>query len=184
VESGNRGPWVTIAQVVAPRGNRGEVSAAPLSDHPERFRLLKQVFLFGPDGPLGGGAPAEIESLWNHRGRLVLKFRGVDSIGAAELLRGAEVRIPASQRFELEAGEYYLCDLMGCEVIERPSGLRLGRVAGWQDYGGPMLLDVKPDAGGEGVLVPFARAICVEIDIEAKRIVVDLPDGLKELNRP
>ena len=62
------------------------------------------------------------------------------------------------------------------------SAPRLGEVIRWQECGGPNLLEVKMRAGGE-LLIPFARSLCVEIDVAARRIVVDLPEGLKELNR-
>ena len=109
---------------------------------------------------------------------LIFKFRGVDTISDAEKLAGAEVRVPASERVALDAGEYFQSDLVGCEVIERKSGRRLGAVTGWEDGGGSGLLVV--DARW---LIPFVRSICVEIDPAARRIAVDLPDGLKDVNR-
>ena len=107
-----------------------------------------------------------------------MKFRGVDSISDAEELAGAEVLIPASQRAALEPGEYFQSDLVGCEVRERGAGEALGRVAAWEDSGGNGLLVLD-----NGLLIPFARAICAEIDPAAKCILVVLPNGLKELNR-
>lgn len=160
------------------------MAAESLSSYPERFQSLKRVFLFGAGEASGEGVPAEIESVWSHRGRLVLKFRGVDSISDAERLRGVEVCIPASERLELPAGEYYVSDLTGCEVIERHTGARVGRVGGLWECGGPGLLKVEPEGGGEELLIPFAKSICVEIDVEGRRIVVDLPQGLKDVNRP
>lgn len=145
----------------------------------ERFRDLREVVLAGPGDVV---RPAEIESVWEHRGLLIFKFRGVDSISEAEELAGAEVRVPRAERAPLPEGEYYQSDLVGCEVIERATGERLGRVTGWQECGGPALLEVQ--AGEEEpLLIPFARAICAEIDLEARRIGVDLPEGLKELSR-
>jgi ribosomal 30S subunit maturation factor RimM len=64
-------------------------------------------------------------------------------------------------------------------VIDRRTGESLGRVEGWEDSGGVGLLAVEG-----GLLVPFARSICVEIDPAVRRIVVELPEGLKDLNRP
>jgi 16S rRNA processing protein RimM len=110
---------------------------------------------------------------------LIFKFQGVDTISDAEPLAGAEVRVPMSQRAPLEPGEFFQSDLVGCEVMDRRTGASLGRVTGWEDSGGPGLLVVEG-----GMLIPFARAICVEIHPEAKRIVVELPEGLKDLNRP
>jgi 16S rRNA processing protein RimM len=120
-----------------------------------------------------------VESTWFHNGTLIFKFRGVDTISDAETLAGAEVRVPMSQRAPLEAGEFFQSDLVGCQVVDRSTGESLGRVSGWEDSGGPGLLVVEG-----GLLIPFARAICVEIDLEAKRIAVELPEGLKDLNRP
>jgi 16S rRNA processing protein RimM len=121
----------------------------------------------------------EVEEAWFHSGRLVLKFRGVDTISDAERLAGSEVRVPMSARVPLDPGEYFQSDLLGCEVMDRRTGASLGRVVGWQDGGRSGLLQVEGD-----LLIPFVRAICVEIDPAAKRIAVDLPAGLKELNRP
>lgn len=150
-----------------------------MSDRPDRYQSLRQVFLFRSGGSSGEPTPVEVEWVWEHRGRPVFKFRGVDSMSDAELLRGAEVRIPAEERLELPPGEFYHSDLIGCEVVERQTGNVLGTVRELQEFGGPGLLAVQ---GPEGeLLVPFARSICVDIDITGRRIMVDLPEGLKEL---
>ena len=164
--------WVAIAVLGKPRGIHGELTAIPLSGKPERYQALDAVFLFG------SGARYEVESSWFHQGTLILKFRGVDTMSAAELLRGAEVRVPLDQRAPLEPGEFFQDDLLGCQVIDRRTGQTLGAVSGWQDGGGSGLLVVDGD-----LLIPFVRSICVEIDPQAKRISVELPEGLKDLNR-
>ncbi len=164
-------------------GRRGELFAVSLSGGAERFKELREVFLFGSPGAPGEERPVGLESVWEHRGGLIFKFRGVDSISEAEPLEGAEVRIPMEARRKLPEGEYFQSDLLGCEVVERASGERLGVVTGWEEYGGPQLLGV--DTGeGEPLLIPFARSICIEIDVAGRRIVVDLPEGLKELGAP
>ncbi|MDQ6676901.1 MAG: 16S rRNA processing protein RimM, partial [Acidobacteriota bacterium] len=93
--------WVTVAVLGRPRGNRGEVTAIPLSSEPARFAELSEVFLFG------AGMRVRVESAWFHLGTLVFKFSGIDSISDAEALTGAEVRIPFSERRPLEPGQYY-----------------------------------------------------------------------------
>ena len=172
----SRDGWVTVALLGRTRGNRGELTALPLSDKPERFQALREVYLFGD------GSPREVESTWFHGDTLIFKFRGVDSISDAELLSGAEVRVPASERVPLEDGEFFEDDLIGCEVVDHSSGASLGQVTAFDAGGGAGLLVVG--SGGSALLVPFARTICVEIDPAARRIAVDLPAGLKELNRP
>ena len=163
--------WVTVAVLGRARGIRGEITAIALSK-PERYSELREVFLF-PEG-----SRREVESAWFHDNRLILKFRGVDSMSDAERLAGCEVRVPRAERMRLEPGEYFTSDLIGCEVIERDSGASLGRVAALEDAGGSGVLELEG-----GLLIPFARAICVSIEPEVRRIVVDLPAGLKELNQ-
>jgi len=158
------------------------VTAISLTSRTDRFETLREVYLFGANGPLGEDQPRHIESVWEHRGRLIFKFRGIDTIADAEQLRGAEMKIPLAERPELPEGEYYHSDLTGCEVIDR-NGNRIGRVRNWLDEGGSGVLSVEPAGNGEDVLIPFTTSICVEIDVEAKRIVVDLPEGLLEINR-
>ena len=165
--------WIAIAVLGKTRGNRGELTAFPLSGKPERFEALHEVFLFG------SGARYEVETTWFHQGTLIFKFRGVDTISDAELLTGAEVRVPLDQRTPLDPGEFFQDDLIGCQVVDRRTGQPLGSVSGWEDGGGAGLLVVNGD-----LLIPFARTICVEIDPAARRIAVELPEGLKDLNRP
>ena len=169
--------WVTVAVLGKTRGNRGEVTALALSSRPERYPDLQEVFLFGP-GFAAAGEKREIEEAWFHLQTLVFKFRGIDTISDAESLYGTEVRVPASQRIPLDEGEYFQSDLVGCAVVDRRTGESLGRVTAWGDGGGSGLLVV-----GDSLLIPFARSICVEINPAEKRIAVELPEGLKDLNR-
>jgi 16S rRNA processing protein RimM len=165
--------WVTVAVLGRVRGNRGEITAEALSSKPERYQSLKEVYLFG------AGDRYQVESIWFHKGALVFKFAGIDTISDAEKLRGAEVRLPISERTQLEPDEYFQSDLIGCEVMDRRTGSTLGKVDAWDDGGGAGLLVLD-----NGTLIPFARSICVEIEPQKKRIAVDLPEGLKGLNQP
>ena len=159
------------------RGIRGELAAIPLSSDAARYDSLRRVELFSRDGsPIGG---FQVESVRFHDGKAIFKFAGVDSIAAALPLQGAEARIPLEERRAAADGEYFQSDLVGCEVVERATGESLGRVTAWRDGGGTGLLEVEG-----GWLLPFAKSICVSVDVAARRIAVDLPEGLKELNRP
>lgn len=166
---------MSLARVARPRGVRGEVIADGGIENPERLLQFPRTYLFPP------GEPVKLESAWVHDGRLVLKFRGIDSRNAAEALRDAELRIPLEDRPEPEAGEYYLADLVGCRLVDRASGRDEGEVVAWQELGGPVVLEVQRPGAEGPMLVPFAKAICREIDLAGRRILVDLPGGLKEL---
>lgn len=162
-----------MAVLGRPRGIRGEITAVSQSDHPERFAQLKTVRLFG------SGAEYEVDRVWNHKGMLIFKFAGVDSMNDAELLRGAEVRIAPAERVPLEPGEYFQSDLIGCEVRDRDSRRVIGKVTGWEEYGGPSLLQID----GGRVLIPFVKAICVDIRPGDRVIEVVLPEGLEDPSR-
>jgi 16S rRNA processing protein RimM len=136
-----------------------------------------RVFAFLPGG--ADGKPLEIERAWRHQDELVLKFAAVDTRSDAEALRGAELRIPEEERPPLPEGEYYLSDLVGCRV-ETMDGRTVGEVTDWQDYGAAPLLVVR--FGEKEILVPFTSAIYRQVEPENGRIVVELPEGLEDLN--
>jgi 16S rRNA processing protein RimM len=169
--------WVTVAWLGRAWGIHGELAAVALTGKPERFQILGEVFLFRDGRALDPGR-FQVESVREHLRGWLFKFRGVETMSQAELLAHAEVRIPIGERLALDESEHYLSDLIGCEVRDRATGGLVGRVTGWEDAGGAGLLKV-----GEELLIPFARSICVEIDTRAKRILVNLPEGLKDLNR-
>lgn len=168
--------FVTIARIRRPQGRRGEVAAELFTDFPQRFQEAGTVWLYGSDQR---HRPARLERAWFHKGGVILKFAGVDTIAAAKELAGCEVRIPAAQRRPLDGPAVYWADLPGCRVVER--GRELG-VVRWLDptVGTPVLVVDTPQ--GE-LLIPFAEEICRRIDLADRVIEVELPEGLLELNR-
>jgi len=171
--------FLAIAHIVKPQGRRGEVAAEILTDFPARFDNLRHVFLERPGRPPDS---VVVESAWRHKGRIILKFAGVDSIDEANRLRNLHVLIRHEERTELPTHHYYVSDLVGCRVITEREGHReLGIVTEVEPTGGVDLLHVrKPD--GHEVLIPLAKAICTRIDLETKLIVVEPPEALLDLN--
>lgn len=167
---------VVIAEVLRERGNVGEVLARSVSDVPGRIESLREAQLRMPDG---SDQAVTVESSWLHNQNWVLKFAGVDSIDAAKRLRGADLWVPRAERGALPEGEYFQSDLVGCRVLDGKDGRVLGVVEGFEEYGGPLLLEVKGEAGA--VLIPFVPAICVAVDLVERSISVDLPEGLLDL---
>lgn len=168
---------VVIGRVARPFGRRGEVVVEPLSDGCDRFFDLEtaEVGLPGAEGVRRALASVRIL-----KGRPVVRFDGVADIAAAEALRRSEIRIREEERARLGAGRFYFDDLVGCRA-EDPGGDPLGEVTGVEDTAGPCLLVLRREDGGEA-LVPFVEAICPEVDLEAARIVMALPEGLAEVN--
>jgi 16S rRNA processing protein RimM len=167
---------VVVAEIIRPRGNRGEVLAKSLTDVPGRLQALKRA-----EARLASGenVSVEIADAWQHNGEWVLKFAGVDSISAAERFRGADLWIPAESRGILPEGQFFESDLIGCSLVDATTGTMLGSLGGWQPWGGPALMQVTIE--GREVLIPFVPAICRDVDLKARVITVELPDGLLDL---
>ncbi|HSU25251.1 MAG TPA: ribosome maturation factor RimM [Pyrinomonadaceae bacterium] len=165
---------VTVAKIIRARGLKGEAVAELLTDFPERFEGLVDVSAVLPAGER---RDLKIEGFWFQKGRIVLKFEGVDSIEAAEELRDAEICVEQSEAVELEEGEFFDWELEGC-TVETVEGVRIGKVRELMRTGGTEILVVED--GEKEFLIPFAEAICVEVNTEAKLIRVDPPEGLLE----
>ncbi|MCU1295138.1 MAG: rRNA processing protein RimM [Bryobacterales bacterium] len=146
------------------------------TDVPGRIEGLRRA-----QARLADGSDVEIEisEAWPYRGDWVLKLAGVDSIDEADRFRGADIWVPLAERGSLPDGEFFQSDLLGCTIVDEATGRELGVVDGWQQYGGPSLLQVQVD--GREVLIPFVEQICRKVDSEARIIRVDLPKGLLEL---
>ncbi len=171
--------FLAIARIVRPQGRHGEVVAELLTDFPARFQTLPRVFL----ETAGGEAEAVgLERSWPHKGRMVLQLAGVDSIESASRLRGRLVLVPREERVPLPPHHYYVWELRGCSVVREDDGVesQVGTVRDVEATGGVDLLHVET-ARGE-VLVPLAQAICKRIDLAARKIVIDPPEDLLELN--
>lgn len=167
---------VVLAEISRPRGTRGEVLAVSQTDVPGRLEQLKRAWIRLADE---SDIEVELSEAWEHKGNWVLKFSGVDSIQEADRLRGSDLWVPVEQRAQLPDGELFRSDLIGCAVIDKSSGRVLGQVQGFQQYGGPLLLEVMVD--GREALIPFVAVICTDVDLENKAIGVALPEGLLEL---
>jgi len=168
--------FATVARVRRPQGRRGEVSVQLFTDFPERFVVGEKVSLWREGQPR---REMEIEEAWPHKGNLILKFAGVGSISEAELLSGYEIQVPKGSRLALAADSVYTSDLVGCRVIER--GEELGTITAVDMRVGTPVLSVDTPQGE--LLIPFATEICRKVDTVGRVVEVELPEGLRELNR-
>lgn len=177
--------WIVLAQVVRPQGRKGEVLAEIYTDFPERFSQRQRLFLVSGSAQ-GPAREVRVESQWLHKGRVVLKFADVDSIAEAEKLRGLQVVTPREERMPLDGDAVYISDLLGARVIDvRPNPAEdAGDITGVEPEGvGPAMLTVRTPAGEER-LIPFVKAYLKKIDLEAKRIEMELPENLMSMQAP
>ena len=179
--------WIWLARIRKAQGRKGEVLAEILTDFPEKFAERNRVWLLALAGQAGESArEVELRSHWLNKsqaGGVVLHFGGVDSITDAEKLRGLVVALPYSERVSLSEDEVYVGELIGCALVdvasepERPVGV----IEDVDRDAGPVALLVVTGAGGEEILVPFAKAYVRRIDFEGKRVEMALPEGLVEI---
>lgn len=165
---------VSIANIVRTRGLKGEVVADLLTDFPERFDSLVDVIGVRESGER---LELKIEKFWFQSGRVILKFAGFDTIERGETLRNVEICVPESDAVELDDGEYFDWELAGCNVVTI-DGTEIGEVRELMRTGGTELLVVTGES--KEYLIPFAEAICVEVDVENRLIKIDPPEGLLE----
>jgi len=165
---------VAVGRLIRARGNHGELIGEIYSSQPGRADKLREVTL----ELSGRQRSVRIETIWMHDGRPIFKFAGIDSIGEAEEWAGADILVSAEQQVRPGEGEFSHADLIGCSVADAAGPI--GVVKGIEEYGSAPLLIVEAVDGRE-VLIPFTRAICREIDVAAKTIRADLPEGLLDL---
>ena len=123
----------------------------------------------------------QVEEVWPHKGYVVLKFQGIDSISDAEVLIGSELQVASKERAALEPGWAYVSDLVGCKVFD--SGREVGEVAEVEFGAGEApLLEVK--SGGKTHEIPYAEAYLKQVDLKNKKIEMQLPEGMLDLSAP
>ena len=171
---------LVVGRVARPHGVRGQVIVNPETDFPDQRYRVDEVLLV-LEARSEAPVPRRILSVRFHQGRPILQLEGVESMTEAERLAGAELRLPAAGLGTLPEGTFHHHALIGCEVHDR-AGILLGRVHAVE---GPMERSRLVVNGERGeIQIPMTSGICISIEPEAGRIVVDPPEGLVELNVP
>jgi 16S rRNA processing protein RimM len=168
--------FISVARITKTQGLKGEVRIEQLLEDDAVFDAGQRVVLSGKTAE----RETEIELFRRQHGRCVVKFQGIDTISEAEKYIGAEVKIPANDLPAPQEGWYYTFQLKGCEVFAT-DGEYIGIITDVLDSGGSEIL--KVDRGNEETLIPFAQSYLTNIDLDQRRIEVDLPEDLRDLNK-
>jgi 16S rRNA processing protein RimM len=167
---------VLVGRIARPHGIRGQVIVTPETDFVEdRFRSGATFWTQSARGT----EVLKVTSARVQNGRPVIGFEGFEKIEDVERLAGLDLRVPEDSLLPLEAGAYYVHDLVGC-AVETISGEPVGEVKRVEGGAGASVLSVEGRRGE--VLVPLAADICLEVDIAGRRIRINPPEGLLELN--
>jgi 16S rRNA processing protein RimM len=168
---------VLVGRIARAHGIRGQVIVNPDTDFVEtRFRPGSEFFV----QRAGAVQALRVTTMRVHKGRPIIGLEGVETMNDAEAMAGLELRVPQAELEPLPPGMYYRHDLVGCRV-ETDLGDAVGEVAAVEGDMASSRLVLRTE-GGE-VLIPLAQAICVNIDTAARRIVIDPPEGLLDVNR-
>jgi 16S rRNA processing protein RimM len=179
VTSDTNGDFITLARVLKTQGRHGEVAVELHTDIPERFAEGMKLSALGKLGDTR--RDLQVEGLWPHKGLLVLKFVGVDSMSDAELLIGSELQLPRAERAKLDPGWTFVSDLIGCAVLDH--GREIGRIEDVQFGAGeaPLLIVAEK---GKRFDIPFAEAYIEAVDVAQRKVRLNLPEGMLEINAP
>lgn len=175
---------VVIGEVTKSHGVRGEFCVMSYADSPSLYAPGRRLGLRASrkSGRTGRTEPerwVKILSSRPHQGKMLLTIEGVADRDAADALRGLEVVVPAGDLPPIDAGEVYLHEIVGFETV-LPDGTKVGVLDGFLDVPGQDVWIIRAEDGKE-ILLPAHEQTVPEIDMSARRIVIDPPPGLLEL---
>ncbi|NQZ75837.1 MAG: 16S rRNA processing protein RimM [Ekhidna sp.] len=162
-----------LGEVIKTHGLHGEVTVLLEVDFPEEYRNLESVFL----EQQGRLVPFFISTIQINQDRALIKFEEIDSLDSARTMVKSKLYLPLNQLPELEEDQYYFHDLVNCEVFEED--YKIGVIKEVIDFNSNQLLAVQN--GDREILIPLKDEIVLQVDIENKKVLVDLPEGLLEI---
>lgn len=165
--------FIAIGKILNTQGNRGAVRILPLTDFPERFKKLSRVNVFIK----GARLEMNVEEAACRQKYIIIKFKEITDMNAAEGLKGGILKITRQELFPLPEGSYYIFEIVGLDVYDS-GGERLGKITEVLQTGANDVYIVE--TGGKPLLIPALKQVVKEIDLPGRRMVVDLPEGLTD----
>ena len=164
--------YLEIGQIVNTFGIKGELKINPFTDDINRLDELKSMFVVKNKELI----PYEIETVRYHKNMVILKLKGINSMNEAEKLKGLYIKIDRKYAKKLPKGTYFIADLIGLEVYDENSNL-LGSIDDIYNTGANDIYVVKNNLGKQ-ILLPGIPQVIKKVDLENKKIVVHLLNGL------
>ena len=164
--------YLELGQIVNVKGLKGEVKVNSFSESNERFEEVSEVIL-----KLKGKQEVyKIEKVGYHKSQVIIKFKNVNTVEEAEKLRNAIILIDRDVLGELPEGVYYIADLIGLDVYTEENE-HLGKVDDIYNTGSNDIYVVKDELGKQKLL-PGIDEVIKKVDLENKKIIVNLIEGL------
>eukprot|EP00831_Metopus_contortus_P018120 TRINITY_DN17712_c0_g2_i1.p1 TRINITY_DN17712_c0_g2~~TRINITY_DN17712_c0_g2_i1.p1 ORF type:complete len:197 (+),score=47.82 TRINITY_DN17712_c0_g2_i1:3-593(+) len=168
--------FIPVGGVVKPHGIRGEFSIKSYVDSPSLFGAVETLYLQNGNKP---PRPVIVAAWRGHNGLILLTLKGVTDRDQAEALRGQEVLIREEDLPELEDGEHYLYQMIGC-LVQLSDRTKVGELKGFYETGEQDTWVIVNDEGTE-ILLPAVPEFVLDIDLDAGRITIEPPEGLLDL---
>lgn len=166
------GARVCLGAITGPHGVRGLVKVKPFTEVPE------DVAAYGPVEDEAGKRRFTLKIAGSAKGQVIVALDGVGDRDAAEALKGERLYVERAALPDPDDGSFYHADLIGMEVAS-PDGTSLGVVTALYDFGAGDLLEFR-GADGTARMLPFTETVVPVVDLKARRLVVDPPDGALE----
>lgn len=165
--------YFVVGNIVNTQGIKGEIRVMPTVDDISRFKLLDHIFV----DRKGSITRYDIEGVRFHKQFVLLKLKGIDDMTAAEKLKGTVAKITEDMAVPCGEDEYYIKDLYDMEVITR-EGESLGIITDVIFTGANDVYEVKDEKGNE-ILIPAIKDCILNVDVENKKMTVNLLEGLR-----
>lgn len=161
-----------VGVISSTHGVRGEVKVFPTTDDVKRFKKVKKVILDTGKEQL----PLEIEGVKFFKQFVILKFRGIDNINDIEKYKGKSLLVDREHAVKLKKDEYFIADMIGMDVFTEDGEL-FGALKDVMETGANDVYIIEMSDGKE-VLVPAIKQCILDVDIENRKMVIHLMEGL------
>lgn len=172
----NKETEAIIGEVLSPHGVAGMVKVFPYTSYPERVKMLQELVLAGKKERLH----LKVEKGVQHGRFWLIKFEGLNTRDEAALIKGRLLIIPKEKRLKLPEDSFYHDELVGLDVYETEGAL-VGKVTDIIVTGGHDVLQVERGQGQKNMLIPAVKRFVQKVSLAENRILVELPEGLKDL---
>jgi 16S rRNA processing protein RimM len=167
---------ICVARIGAAHGVRGAVKLWTFTEDPLAVKH------YGPLSTKDGARQFEVTHVREAKDHLVATLKGVATREDAERLNGIELYIARDKLPETEEDEYYHADLIGLAAVNAANEA-IGRVIAIHNFGAGDIIEIAP-ASGPTLLLPFTNAVVPTVDLENRRVVIELPQVIEGDDAP
>lgn len=169
--------FLTVGKVANTHGIRGELKIYPNTDFAEiRFAEGKKLWMINEEN--GNKLEVEIVSSRLQKNMYVVRFKGFSNINEVEKYKGWTLKVSKDDTIELEEDEFYFHEILDCEVFTE-EGTKIGKIVDILKPGANDVWVVRPDKGEE-VLIPYIHDVVLDINVEEKKVLIHVMEGLLE----